>query len=445
MSDLLSLCDSAVSMALKKGADEAEAFGVDQKEWEVFLERNDVKICKSQLRTGIGIRVFKSTRLGFASVNSLDSGNVRKAVERVVSLASKAPKDKNNALPEPRRLRKVAGLYDSDCEGLDSGEVFRHATDMLRAAKGHDRRVVVDSGMFNSTIGEKAICNSLGVEGLEMSSNFQYMMVAFARDGQDVGSFDYFYEGTHRVGDVDTQAPSRRLAERVVKSLNAKKVRSFKGTVILSPSTAHILLAYVLETSVDANNVQKGMSRLSGKIGEKIASGILTVRDDGTTPGGLASSSFDREGSPHEPMTILDKGRLRAYLYNTYTAMKDGKATTGHAVGSQRSVPTIGASNFILESGKTTLDDMVAGVKDGILVTRFSGFPETESGDFSGAVKGGFLIKDGEIAHPVKETMISGNSFDLMARASAVSKEFENLDSYRLPYVKVDGIAITGG
>ncbi len=444
MSGLLGLCEKAVQFAQRKGADEAEAYGIDGRQVEVFLERNDVKLGKSQVMTGVGLRVLRSQGLGFASVNLLDDAKVEDMAERAVSLASKAPRDRHNRLPEPEPIKEIEGLYDRESEALSAEDVLRHAVGMLRAAKEYDPRVTVDSGTFNASVAERAIFSSRGVEALERSSDFAYFMLAFARDGQEVGSFDYLFEGTHRVRDIAAEDMGRRLAQRVMNAFGAKKGATFKGTVIMNPYTVESLVAGLLTSALDANNVQKGMSRLAGKIGEEVASPLLRVRDDGLVPGGLGSSSFDREGVPHRPTTLIDEGRLSEYLYNTYTASKEGRRTTGHAAGNQRNTPTIGPTNFILEPGERSKEELIEETDRGILVTRFSGWPQAVSGDFSGAVKGGFLIEKGELVHPIKETLIAGNIFELLHNLSAVSEEVEEVFSYRLPYLRFEDVSVTG-
>ncbi len=443
MGELLGLCEKAVLLAQQKGVDEAEAYGIDGRQVEVFLERNDVKLGKSQLRTGIGLRVLKSKGLGYSSVNLLDESKMKDMVDRAVGLASKAPADPHNQLPDPQSIREVPGLYDEESEGLEAEDVLKYASGMLRAAKEYDRRVTVDSGTFQASTGYRAIFSSRGVVGEERSSSFTYFMVAFARDGQEVGSFDYLFEGTHRVKDIAASDMGRRLAERVVSAFGAKKAETFKGTVLMNPYTVEALVAGLLTWAVDANNVQKGMSRWAGMMDKDVASPLMSVVDDGMVPGGLGSSSFDREGIPHKPTTVIDGGKLSSYLYNTYTASKEGLNTTGHAAGDQRNVPTIGPTNFMVNPGGKSKNHLIEETDRGILVTRFSGWPQAVSGDFSGAVKGGFYVEKGDIVHPVKETLIAGNIFELLHNLSGISKEVEDVFSYRLPYLRSEDVSVT--
>ncbi len=443
MSELLSLCEKAVTAARKQGANEAEAYGADGRQIQVFLERNDVKLGKAQVMSGIGLRVLKSKGLGFASINVLDEGKLKGLAEKAVSLASRAPPDPHNQLPDPEPLKDVKGLYDEESEAMGSEEVLKHAVAMLRAAKSYDPRVTVDSGTFDAVVGERAIFSSRGVEASEKSSAFTYFLLAFAREAQEVGSFDYLFEGTHRVRDIKAEEMGRRLAERVIKALGAKRAETFKGTILLNPYTVEPLVAGLLTSALDANSVQKGMSRLAGKLNEKVASPMLTVSDDGLVPGGLGSSSFDREGIPHSPMTLIDEGELQGYLYNAYTAAKEGRRTTGHAAGDQRNVPAIGPTNFILKPGQNSKEKLIEEMDRGILVTRFSGWPQSVSGDFSGAVKGGFLIEKGEVVRPIKETLIAGNIFELLNTLSGVSKEVEEVFNFRLPHLRFENVSIT--
>lgn len=430
-------------MAERNGADEAEAFGVDGKQVQVFLERNDVKMGKSQVIGGIGLRAFKDRGLGFASVNVLEERAVKGMVDSAVSLASKSPADPHNHLPEPRELREVPGLYDKESEGTETGDVLAHATRMLEAAKGVDPRVIVDGGTFDAIVEERTIYNSRGAKGVERSSGFTYFMVAFARDGDDVGSFDYLFEGTHNVREIAAEEMGRRLGERVIGALGAKRAETFRGPVLMNPYTVQSLVADFVTSALNSNNVQKGMSRMAGKRGERVASDQLTVRDDGTIPGGLGSSSFDREGMPHSPRSLIEAGVVSDYLYNTYTASKEERETTGHATGNQRSVPAIGPSNLMIEPGERSRDELVAEIGRGVLVTRFSGWPQAVSGDFSGAVKGGFLIEKGEIVRPIKETLIAGNILELLTKISGVSREVEAVFNYRLPYMRFEDVSIT--
>jgi PmbA protein len=438
-------CQHAVKKAMELGASEAEGFAAGGKEINVAIERNEIKIGKSQDLSGVGIRVLLNHSLGFASVNDLKREEIDKAAENAVSLARKAPPLKFNELPQVKPIHKVEGLFDPRSKDFTMDDALDNATRMLTTAKDYDPRVTVDSGYFSVDMGESAVANSNGIEASEKSSVFTHVIVGMAIEGDEVSSFDYRFNGTRRVDKIDVETSAKTLAETVVNSLGAKKTESFKGTVILNPNTVVDLLAPVIAASTNSNAVQKGMSRFAGRIGDKVASETLTVRDDGQIPGGLGSSSFDREGCPHQPLAIVENGVLKNFLYNTITAKKEERDTTGHASGGVSGPPRIAATNFIIEPGTQAIDDLIGETKKGVIISRFSGVPDTISGDFSGAVKGGYLIEKGEKLNPIKETLVAGNVFELFNEISGISKETERIVNFIIPWVRLENVSVTSG
>jgi PmbA protein len=435
----------ALRTALEKGADEVEVYTGVSKELSVTFERNDVNIGKGHEMSGVAIRVFKNRSLGFASVNSFERSEIEKAVDRALKLARTSPTDEFNELPDMKPLTKIEGLYDKGSADFSSEQALEYATRMFRSAKDFDGRITIDSCAFIADIGEHGVMNSSGIDCSEKYSDFIYYVSGMARDGDEVSNMDYMFDGTHIIKEIECEKLATEFAERVVKSLGAKKIESFKGSVLLSPFTCEDLIGSLVSFSCNSNNVQKGSSRFMGMKDKEVASDILTVKDDGTLPGGLGSSSFDREGLPHRPLTLVDKGVLSNFMYNTYTANKEGLSSTSHATGDTRSPPDIEPTNLMIEPGSESWLDIVADIKKGVLVNRFSGFPQMISGDFSGIVKGGWLIENGELVKPVIETMIAGNIFELLKKISRVSKERKRLLNYIMPYVRIDDVSVTGG
>ena len=208
----------------------------------------------------------------------------------------------------------------------------------------------------------------------------------------------------------------RKLAEKVVKSLGATSVPSFRGSVILTPYAGLDLLIEPIVFSINAENIQNGQSQWKGKLDSRVSSPLLSITDDPTLPRQVGSSAFDREGVPTKPLAILERGILSNYLYNCYTARRDGLQSNGHAVGSDQSVPGIGVTNLVVAPGKVSLEEMIEGTSKGLVVNRYSGSVDPVSGDFSGVVKGGHYIESGKVIQPVKEVMIAGNIYELLGQ-----------------------------
>ncbi|MFQ5910705.1 MAG: TldD/PmbA family protein [Thermoplasmata archaeon] len=443
MLDVTDACQFAVKRAVELGATEAEGFAAGGREINVSIERNEIKIGKSQELSGIGVRVILNHSLGFASVNDLTRKEIEKAAEKAVGLARKAPPLKFNELPDVSPMSKVEGLYDPRSRDFTMDDALDNATRLLRTAKDYDKRVTMDSGYFSVDVGESAVANSSGVEVSEEASAFTHVIIGMAIEGDEVSSFDYRFNGTRRVDEIDVETSAKTLAETVVGSLGAKKIESFKGTAVLNPSTVVDLLAPVIAFSANSNTVQKGMSRFVGRLGDEVAPESLTVRDDGQIPGGLGSSGFDREGVPHQPLEIIEKGVLKNFLYNTLTAKKEERETTGHASGGISGPPRIAPTNLIIEPGEETMEGLIGETDKGVIISRFSGVPDVISGDFSGAVKGGYLIEKGEKVSPIKETLVAGNVFELFMEISGISKETERIMNFIVPWVRLENVSVT--
>ncbi len=443
--DLLEVCCFAVKQAIEKGADEAEAYGMTSIDTEASIEQNDLTLSKFQQSSGIGIRVLQNKAIGFASINLLSREEVIASVEAALKIASKSSFDPYNIIPVCCSIRKISGLLDPEIENLRSDDAVTNGVTMLKTAREYDRRVTVDSGSFNCSLSTHSVANSNGAQFVESISSYQWYIMGMALDGSEVSSFNFQFDGTHHLKNVNVVDTALRFAENAVNSLGARKCEPFKGTIVISPQASIELIIPALVSSINSNNIQKGRSNFIGRLGEQVGSNELTVTDDATWSEGLAASSFDREGIAHRPLSIIEDGVLRSYIFNTYTANRVNVDSTGHASGDYQTSPHIGETNILVKYGSHSIDKLIEEVRRGILATRFSGNVNPISGDFSGVVKGGHLIEDGEKVHSLKETLIAGNIFGLLNSISGISKERCRIFNYLLPYIRAEGISVTSG
>lgn len=443
MDNLQGIVENLTKCAIKKGADQAEAFAQRVESREVWIESNKFKTVKSAPSQGIGLRIIRKNALGFASISSLEDRFFDELCEEALAIAKANLNDKHLIIPEASVLSYLKDLYDPKLAALQLKEVISKAKLLLETARGYDKRVTVDSGGVFVNVGEKAVSNSNGLKAYEAETSISTLIMGMARDKDEVSSFSMEFDGALDLSKIKIEQTAKKFAENVIRSLGARPVKSFKGTVLFSPNAVAETLLFPVIFGINSQNVQKGMSRLSGKLGSQIASKILSIEDNGILEGGLSSSTFDREGQPHQKTVIAEDGILKTYLYNSYTAKKDNKRSTGHASGSYRSLPGIGTTNLVIREGSGTKKDLIKEIKEGILVTRFSGNSNPINGDFSGTVKGGFYIKNGKLDHPITNTMIAGNVFEAILNITSVSKETQKVFSNILPYITVEGISIT--
>ena len=439
------ICNFVLKEAEKKGADYCEAYGVSNRESEVFIENNDVKQSKSHRTGGLGIRVFINGSLGFSSTNILEREHVSNAVTQAIKLAKVSPSDKYNTMPFPRTVKLLNGIYDRNSESFNASDTVKMAVDMLDAAKSYDSRISVDSGNFTSSVMTHALLNSNGVRTKETISAFSWSIMGMAIDDSEVSNFDFQFGGTHNLKDIDVCTTSREFAKSVVNSLGSKKIESFKGEMLLTPSAVSELIVDVIGYSINSQTVQKEASKFKGQLGKTVSSDLLTLIDDATNVNGLAASSFDREGMPHKYNLIIEKGILKKFLYNTYTANKDNTESTSNAGGSPKSPPIVSTTNVIIKAGNSRTENLISEMDKGIIINRFSGNVNPVNGDFSGVVKGGQYINKGNIEYAVKEVMVAGNVFNALNDLNGISKEQKILSDSILPYMRFGNVSFTAG
>ena len=443
---ILDLLHYAVKQAEALGASDAEAYAAAGNESEVFIENNDVKQAKSQRTNAIGIRVLLEGSLGFYSINDLTKSRIKDAAAMAIKIARASPKDRHNVLPGKSKSKALRGIYDKNAESFQASDAARMAAEMLETAKSYDNRISVDSGNFNAEMATHALANSNGIELKERASVFSWSIMGMAIENGDISSFDYELGGSHFIKDIDVCSTATEFAETVVKSLGTRKIeQSFKGEMLLTPTAANEMIEEVVAYAINSDAVQKKSSYFAGKVGKQVASDLLTVEDDATNVEGLNASSFDREGVPHHRNIVIEKGVLKKFLYNTYTARKDGVKSTGNASGSTSSPPSVSTTNFLLRPSRSSFDTLVSEIKHGIIISRFSGNVNPVNGDFSGVVKGGRLVRNGTIQYPVKEVMVAGNVFEALGRLNGISKERKVIYDSILPYMRFDGISFTSG
>jgi PmbA protein len=445
---ILDLLRYAVKQAENLGASDAEAYGASNNESEVFIENNDVKQAKSQRTSSIGIRVLLDGSLGFYSTNDLAKTRIRDAAAMAIKVAKTSPKDKHNVLPRKSKTKTktLSGIYDRKADSFQTLDAAKMAADMLKSAKSYDSRVSVDSGNFNSQVFTHALVNSNGIELREKASVFSWSIMGMAIEAAEISSFDYQVGGSHYIKDIDVYNTAIEFAETVVKSLGTHKIEeSFKGQMLLTPMAANEMIEEVVAHAINSDAVQKQSSQFAGKLGKQVASDLLTVEDDATNVDGLNASSFDREGVFHRRNLVIEKGVLKKFLYNTHTANKDGVRSTGNAGGSTNSPPTVSTTNFLVKPMRSSVDTLVSEMDRGIIISRFSGNVNPVNGDFSGVVKGGQLVMDGEIKYAVKEVMVAGNVFEALHQLNGISRERKAIYGSILPYMRLDGISFTTG
>jgi PmbA protein len=436
----------AVKYCDRLGADEAEAFAQSVQTSEVVIERAEIQNERVKTQRGIGIRIIKKRKLGFAFTSVLSKESIEQACHNANSLANVSlPNPDWVSLPMAGKLpRTPTGIFDAETADMNANDVLKLAMKAYDGAKAHDKRVVIDDGKFSVIRGDTAVANSHGIEADGKGTLLSGYLICVAKDKGEVSSMAFEYDVARALKDFSPKRVGEAVAERAVASLGPKAVASFTGRVLLDCDVAAEILLRPVIASVNADNVQRGRSLWAGKLGEEVASEKLTIVDDGLMSKGIGSSSFDAEGVPCQKTGVITAGKLDGFLHNSFTANKEKRKSTGNAFRyGYNMLPSISVSNLVVKAGEKKLGDIIAEVDKGIIVRRFSGNVRLDSGEFSGIAKQASYVENGEIRYSLKETMISGNAFQALENLVEIGSETRSttFQAY-VPPVLVDKVNV---
>jgi PmbA protein len=424
MSELDQAARAAVEAALADGADEADAWCEESAEREIRVYDREVESLTDASSRGIGVRVIRGGRLGYAYGTDLTSDAVAALAREAAEAASVADPDEYAGLPDSPGAAAVDGLRSEELGRWTTEQKVELALGVERAARSHPDVTQVEDVVYSDSDAQVALASSRGFEGAYEATSAWAYVSAFAGEGEDLMTGLGLGLGRDPSG-LDPEAIGREGAERAAGLKGARQPSSRRCPVVLDSFVSSSFIGFI-GGMLSADAVQRGRSLFAGKEGEEIASQSLRVADDGTVPGGLASAPFDGEGSPHRPVSLIEDGRLSTFLFDARTARKAGRETTGSATrSSYRTPPSVGTSNLVMEPGGASLDQLIRQAGDGLYVTSVAGLHSgvnPVSGNFSvGAT--GRLIEGGELAAPAREITIASDLVTMLKAVRAVGSE----------------------
>lgn len=434
------IASQAVEDITKKNKVDAEVCISENKEIKVTIQNNRLHVASSDSGSWAGVRIISNKSAGFSAVNDLSK--IDFAAKEALAIAKSSPKEDANVMPEATATPSVSGLYDGRIAKMDLDDTMKLASEVLGVITSFDKRISCE-GEFSVSVGKNAIVSSKGVSSETKGTGIVYFFMGQAVDGPVVGSFDYNACATTNLDTLDLVNIPERLAKGLVDSLGAKKGKSFKGQVIFFGDALAEVLINPLIYSMMADGIQLGASNFVGKMGKKVTHKDLTLKDWGRAPGRIGSYKFDREGLTPKTMFPIKNGVFSEMYYNTRSAARDKTVSNGHASGSANMSPGCGPSTVFVKPGDDSLENLIRDTKQGILIKRFSGNVDHQSGDFSGIVKGGYLIENGKLTTPLLGTMIAGNLFKCVNNISGITSDTEDLINIVAPAIRVEGVTVT--
>jgi PmbA protein len=432
------LADRALKVAGDLGAQWCDVSVGHGRDIGVTLEKTAVKEADSSRGQSASIRVFIDGAMGFATCGGLDEDRVLAAARRAAGMAREGTPDAEfHALPGPDPAPEIDGLFDPAIDTMTVDDVVAIAVANLRLARELEPDVNL-SGQIGLSCGASLLVSSTGLRLWRRRTMLEGEIEALITRGDDKG-FYYDFDSGRQKSDCHAETIARAAIEGARRMLGARRVASGRMSVVLGPLATYDFLSDLV-SSANAESLQRGRSYLCGKLGQQIASPLLTVVDDGLVPRGLYSGAFDGEGARRRRVTVFDRGLFAAQLHNSYTAAKAGQPNTGH--GSRGG--SISPTNLQVALGDRTAAEIIRETGDGLYLAISQFSPNSTTGDLSASVDFGFRIQDGAIAYPVESTMISGNMLDLAAAVDAVSSDFREEPGSRMPTLRLRDIQVAG-
>jgi len=424
----------AVRYALREGADQAEAYVSSIDILTINIENGVIKFIGNDSHRGIGIRVLNEKRIGFAFTTEMDDEAIKSRARIALKTSYvKKPDPDLIGFPEPKTSTKVEGTFDKEIANLTIEMAKDLAVRLTDTAESYRKGVIPTFGVLESRLKRFAVVNSLGLSAEDSGTIVSAGLRTLFKSEGDVSN-GFAFQNSRNLKTLDVEEIGDRSARIAVKSLKPRRISTHKTTVVLDPDAVAGIVGDVLIPSFYGSKVQEKSSFFSNKLSSKVASEAITIIDDGTLKNGPKTSSIDYEGVPTKRKMLIDKGQLSGYLYDTYSANKEGTDSTGNAVryggfGTGRDArgreymftPTVGVSNFIIQKGSTSRDKLIEEVDEGILLSFAVGGGNSTSGTFSADSRNVFRIENGEITYPIRQAVFVGNIMELLKNVDAVA------------------------
>jgi TldD protein len=418
------MIERLLAVAMARGGDFAEVYLERTINTAVVLEEARIKSAQTGLVQGVGVRVISGAKVGYAYSDDLDDAALLRAASTAAMIAQGGGSEQSfkvSRAPAPTYYKVPTPLADVDV-AAKAALVLRAD----RAARAFDSRVKQVSGSYVDLTKRIAVANTLGFY-TEDTQDLCRIGVRVVAEGKKKELRTGMYGGGGRVpfSHFDTFTPeqvAREAARQAVATLGAAECQAGPQTVVLAPGWSGILLHEAVGHGLEADFIRKGTSLFAGKLGQKVASDLVTVIDDGTVASSRGSINVDDEGLPGERKVLIEKGVLKGYMYDSLNARLMGQRSTGSGRReSFKHMPLPRMTNTYLAPGDHAPEDIIKEVKKGLYCANFGGGQvDITNGNFVFEVSEAYQIEDGRLGRPVKNAILIGVGPEALKNVSRV-------------------------
>jgi len=424
--DIISYCLDAIK---KAGAEKAACSLNMSEKKELNVEIGEMSLFRTTFNTSLGISVIKDQKKGTTSINKIDKESIDSAIELVMNMAEGSKPDEAHDIAS----KQPSQSFSKGDESANLDNMYQSLEGFVEYVKSSYPKIQLEAAIMDFNHTKSFFQNSNGVDFEVREGMYGFSPWFLAKDEKNTSSFNgtgfsalKIEKPLQEYGTIDT------LLRQCVEQLQTQKVKEkFKGQIMVTPDCIGDFLSFIISDISDGKMVS-GNSLYKDKLNQKIANTKLSVHSHPRSNEIADGYFITSDGYVAENSTIIDKGVLKTHLLGIYGSNKLGK---------NRAVNDGGA--YIIDSGEKSQKEIIKGIKQGVLLSRFSGGYPASNGDFSGVAKNSYYIENGEIKYPLTETMVSGNAQEMFENLHEVSNDRIDFGSGILPWISFNGVTIS--
>ena len=402
----------------QKVAEAAEVFLVSSEETPVQFEADRLKYIQSKQSRSAALRIIRRGKIGYSVTTNLD--DVQSLVDASVETAQFGMQAKFE-FPAPTSYPQV-DTYDPEVESVSLEQMIGHGEEMIATVKEHTPDILCEAGVTKSIVSVN-IMNSRGNK-----ASYRKSIFSLGISGSLIRGTDMLFVGESEIS-CHPITTTRAVTDIVIKQLERAKGRasvlSQPMPVIFTPDGVMSALISPLMAAFNGKTVLEGASPIGNSLGKPVFDSKFWLWDDATIAYRPGSRPFDDEGVASRRTPLIEAGTVASFLYDLQTAALANTQSTGNGRRPGGGLPTPSPSAFIIQPGDTSFDDMLADIKEGLIIEYLMGAEQGNilGGDFSGNILLGYKVESGKIVGRVKDTMVSGNVYQVLKQIIAIGSD----------------------
>jgi PmbA protein len=427
MKDYRSLASELVAELKKQGAEAADVYIVSTNGFNTTVRLGKIERLQQSISKGLGLRVIKNGAMANTFTTDFTDRAVKDLARETMSIVQVSNADKHNGLAPKELLGTYDGklmLFDESIAKLTPEKKIEMARSAEEVGLKFDKRIKNANGTsWSDSRSQITLANSDGFVGQYQATIANLFVSLLAEDEDGTKQTDgHGTFGRYLSTLASPQSVGEEAGRRVVRKLGGRKVKSAVVPVVLDPRVASFMLSDVFGAA-SGGSIYRRSSYLVDKVGQQIASPMITIVDDATMADGVASRPFDAEGVRSSSVVVVEKGVLKQYVVDSYSGRRLNLKPTGNASRSYQGNPNVGSTNLYIKNGDTSPEDIIKSVKSGLYLDRVGGQGlNSTTGDFSMGANGRW-IENGEFTHAVQEITVAGNVLKALSNVKAVGND----------------------